>query len=104
MRTTRTIMASLATILAAAAVAGPAAAIPADTIHHQPDPWYAGESTIQGSLRSEDSHAPPTSTGFDWGSGGIGAAAGIGAFAIALAGAAGMRRRRVKRAPSVPTH
>ena len=104
MRTIRRIIVSLAAILAAAAFAGPAAAIPADTIHHQPNPWYAGESTIQGSLRSDSSAAPATSSGFDWGSGGIGAAAGIGAFAIALAGAAGVRRRHVGRHPSVTSH
>ncbi len=100
----RTITASLAAVLAAAILAGPAAAIPADTSHHPPNTWYAGESTIQGSLRSDSSAAPATSSGFDWGSGGIGAAAGIGAFAIALAGSAGMRRRRVGRPPSVTSH
>jgi len=146
MRTTRTITASLAAIVAAAAVAGPAAAISADAAHHQSNTWYAGESAIQGSLPWDSSHdpatanvyvppaelapsdpttpdaAPPTwpanpqpiiqptaaadapSSGFDWGSGGIGAAAGIGAFAIALAGTAGMRRRRVARPPSVTAH
>lgn len=104
MRTIRTVTASLAAMLAAAALAGPAAAVPTDNIHHQPNTWYAGESTIQSSLRSDSPAAPATSSGFDWGSGGIGAAAGIGAFAIALAGAAGMRRRRVSQPPSVPTH
>jgi hypothetical protein len=133
MRTTRLITAALtAALLGAAVVAGPAAAIPADT-HNQPNGWYAGKSTIQGSKHSASPAAqdpakanvyvPPaslwpgdqttssspaseprtqlsaavegTASGFDWGSAGIGAAAGIGAFAIALAGTAGLRRRRV---------
>jgi hypothetical protein len=38
--------------------------------------------------------ANASSSGFDWGSAGIGAAAVIGAFLIALGGAAGLRRRR----------
>src|SRR5512132_1202306 len=33
-------------------------------------------------------------SGFDWGSAGIGAAVVVGAFLIALGGAAGLRRRR----------
>jgi hypothetical protein len=35
------------------------------------------------------------SPGFDWSSAGIGAAGGVGAFAIALAAAGGLRRRRL---------
>jgi hypothetical protein len=139
MRTTRTITATLAAVLAAASLAGPAAAIPADVAHHQTDTSYAGKSTIQGSLPSNSSHDPATAnayvppaalgpdrpstpdatpptkprpsavadapaSGFDWGSAGIGAAAGIGASAIALAGTAGMRRRRLARPRSVATH
>jgi hypothetical protein len=38
--------------------------------------------------------AASTSSDFDWGSAGIGAAAGIGAFMIAFGGAAVLRRRR----------
>ena len=38
--------------------------------------------------------ASPSSSGFDWGSAGIGAAAVIGAFLMALGAAAGLRRRR----------
>ena len=38
--------------------------------------------------------ASASSSGFDWGSAGIGAAVVIGAFLIALGGAAGLRRRR----------
>jgi hypothetical protein len=139
MRTTHTITTSLTAALAAAALAGPAAAVPADA-HNEPHGWYAGKSTIQGSLPSDRSRDPATanvyvppadlglgdpstpdaaapapanpepivpqgqpaelpSSGFDWGSGGIGAAAGIGAFAIALAGMAGVRRRRLARHP-----
>ena len=135
MRTTRTITALLAAVLGAAALAGPAAA----DSHKQPDSWYAGKSTIEGSKHSgqqgandsakanvyvppaavsdtvapaNDSakanvYVPPnpqpiqrrvpaasaSSWGFDWGSAGIGAVA-IGAFLIALGGAAGLRRRR----------
>ena len=37
--------------------------------------------------------ASPSSSGFDWGSAGIGAAVVVGAFLIALGGAAGLRRR-----------
>ena len=43
-------------------------------------------------------------SGFDWGSAGIGAAAGIGAFAIVLAGTAGMRRRRPLNHARIVTH
>jgi hypothetical protein len=43
-------------------------------------------------------------SGFDWGSAGIGAAAGVGAFAIVLAGSTGMRRRRAARPQYVATH
>jgi hypothetical protein len=38
--------------------------------------------------------ASASSTGFDWGSAGIGAAVIVGAFLIALGAAAGLRRRR----------
>ena len=38
--------------------------------------------------------ASASSTGFAWGSAGIGAAVVVGAFLIALGGAAGLRRRR----------
>jgi hypothetical protein len=113
-RTTRTITASLAAVLGAAALAGPSAA----DSHKQPDSWYAGKSTIEGSKHSgqqgaNDSakanvYVPPnpqpiqrhvpaasaSSSGFDLGSAGIGAAVAIGAFLIALGGAAGLRRAR----------
>jgi hypothetical protein len=54
-----------------------------------PPTWSANPQPIGQQRPSAD--AP--SSGFDWASGGIGAAAAIGAFAIALAGTAGMRRR-----------
>jgi hypothetical protein len=133
MHAKRSITASLAAILGAAVLAGPAAAVPADS-HNEPNSWYAGESTITGSRSDSqtssagpkanvyvppasqfngtvapaapswpanpqpiEGHAAagsPSSTGFDWGSAGIGAAAAIAAFLIALGGAAGVRRRR----------
>ena len=125
MHTKRTITASLAAILGAAALAGPAAAVPADS-HHQTtitgsrsdelsgksapkaDVYVPPASTWQGTVPpavpSSPANPHPTrghvaathtsSTGFDWGSAGIGAAAGIGAFLIALGGAVGVRRRR----------
>jgi hypothetical protein len=45
----------------------------------------------------------PTS-GLDWGSAGIGAAAAAGAFAIAVAGIVGLRRRRFARIGSLASH
>jgi hypothetical protein len=45
----------------------------------------------------------PTS-GLDWGSAGIGAAAVAGAFAIASAGIVGLRRRRIARIASLTSH
>jgi hypothetical protein len=55
MRTTRIITVALAAALGAAALAGPAAAVPADATHTTSTPWYAGKSTIQGSQRSSSS-------------------------------------------------
>ena len=55
MRTTRLITVPLAAALGAAALAGPAAAVPADATHTTSTPWYAGKSTIQGSQRSTSS-------------------------------------------------
>lgn len=153
MHTTRIITVALAAALGAAALAGPAAAVPADATHNTTTPWYAGESTIEGSLRSSSSQdlrtadakdaatanvyvppaelslsratpavaPPPTwptnpqpigqantsvntpSSGFDWGSAGLGAGAAAAVLAIALAGAAGARRRRTTRPHSVAT-
>jgi hypothetical protein len=94
MRTTRIITVLLAALLTVAILAGPAAAVPADVISGgstAPDQGPIVERTV-------------ASSGFDWSSAGIGAAAGFGAFAIVLAGTAGMRRRRVARPRSVATH
>ncbi len=81
MRTTRTVAAAL---LSAATLAGPAFAMPIDP-PHKPE---------QIPLVQPAAPSDPPSSGFDWSSAGIGAAAGVGAFAIALAGVAGTRRRR----------
>jgi hypothetical protein len=47
MRITSTIKASIAALLGAAVLAGPAGAIPADS-----HPWFPGESTIAGSTKT----------------------------------------------------
>jgi hypothetical protein len=98
MRSTR-ITAPLAALLGAAALAGPAAAVPADPVSTGPPspaiPQHIVQPVAPVDARSSD---------FDWGSAGIGAAGGVGAFAIALAGTTGMRRRRVARPRSVATH
>jgi hypothetical protein len=52
MRTTRIITVPLAAVLGAAALAGPAAAVPGDATHSTSTPWYAGKSTIAGSIVS----------------------------------------------------
>jgi len=80
MRSTRTLAAAL---LAAAMFTSSASAMPVDPPHKPGRPAEPTPPLIV-----------PTSSGFDWGSAGIGAAGGIGAFAIALAGTAGVRRRR----------
>jgi hypothetical protein len=81
MRTTRTIAAAL---LSAATLASPAFAMPAD-----PPQKLARPPVMQSAASSDE-----TSSGFDWSSAGIGVG-GVGAFAIALAGIAGTRRRRL---------
>ena len=94
MRTPRIITVLLAALLTAAILAGPAAAVPTDVISGgstSPDQGPVVERTV-------------ASSGFDWGSAGIGAAGAVGTFAIVLAGTAGMRRRRVARLRSVATH
>jgi hypothetical protein len=72
------------TLLASAALAAPAAAMPTDPPHGPGQPPVVVQ-------------AAPQSSGFDWGSAIIGAAGGVGAFAIALAATDGMRRRRLPR-------
>src|SRR4051794_17467866 len=97
MRATRIITASLAAVLAAGALAGPATAR-IDPPPGRPDP---ASTTL---TPTPQPNANASRSGFDWGSGGIGAAAGVGAFAIALAGTAGMRRRSVAPHRSITTH
>jgi hypothetical protein len=99
MRATRSIPASLAAVLATAALASNAAAMPIDGPHQGAAPDPAPPTVIARPQPITDAPSP----GFDWGSGGIGAAAGVGAFAIALAGAAGMRRRHVAQHHSLTT-
>src|SRR3954454_5391622 len=94
MRTTRIITVLVAALLSAAILAGPAAAVPTDVISGgstSPDRGPVVQRTVEAS-------------GFDWGSAGIGAAAGVGAFAIVLAGTTGMRRRRPARPQTIATH
>ena len=74
---------TVAAVLGSAALAGPATAMPTDPPHGQSPP------IVQTASPSDE-----RSAGFDWESAGIGAAGGVGAFAIALAAAGGTRRRR----------
>jgi hypothetical protein len=90
MRSTRTLAAAL---LAAAMFTGSASAMPADPPHK---PGRLAEPTPPRIVQ--------TSSGFDWRSAGIGAAGGVGAFAIAVAGTAGMHRRRSSEAQTLVTH
>jgi hypothetical protein len=113
MRTTRTITASLAAVLGVAALAGPAAAgqqganDSAKANVYVPPAALSTTAPANGSAKA-NVHAPPSpqpidrhvaaaspssSSGFDWGSAGIGAAVVVGAFLVALCGAAGLRRR-----------
>jgi hypothetical protein len=94
MRATRLITASLAAVLAAGALAGPA------TARIDPPP---GRPDLALPTLTPQANADAPRSGFDWGSGGIGAAAGVGAFAIALAGTAGMRRRSLAPRRSITT-
>jgi hypothetical protein len=99
MRSTCTVAAIL---LAAATVTSPASAMPADPPHKPARPLdSAAPASVVQTVASSDE----TSSGFDWSSAGIGAAGGVGAFAIALAATAGTRRRRLSDpAPSTPTN
>jgi hypothetical protein len=81
MRTTGTLAAA---ILGAAILTSPAFA------RIDPPPKQPAPPPIVQTAASSDE----TSSGFDWSAAGIGAAGGVGAFAIALAGTSGMRRRR----------
>jgi hypothetical protein len=99
MRTTRIATAPLAALLSAGALAGPAAAVPTDAA----SPGSTSQAKAQPIVQRRAA-VNAQSAGFDWSSAGIGAAGGIGVFAIALAGTAGVRRRRVTRARTVATH
>jgi hypothetical protein len=90
MRSTRTLAAA---VLSAATLASPAFAMRAD-----PPQKPARPPAMQTAASSDE-----TSSGFDWSSAGIGAAGGVGAFAIALAGIAGTRRRRLVHPAPIPT-
>jgi hypothetical protein len=84
MRAIRITVLLAALLLSAAILAGYASAVPTDVVSGgstSPDTGPVVQRTVETS-------------GFDWGSAGIGAAAGVGAFAIVLAGTASMRRRR----------
>ena len=113
MRTTRTITASLAAVLGAAALAGPAAAgqqgandsakanvyVPPAALYTPAPANNSAKANVYvppnpQPINRHVSSASASSSGFDWGSAGIGAAVVIGAFLIALGGAAGLRRRR----------
>jgi len=83
MRTTR-ITTAAAALVSAAVLAGPAGAVPTDVVSGgstAPDPQLVVQRTVT---------VPDRSSGFDWGSAGIGAAGAIGAVAIVL----GSTRRR----------
>ena len=103
MRTTRIIITSLAAVLSAAAVAGPAAAAPTDPAVSPPVAQKAPTWPINPQPIAQHSMAATaTSSGFDWGSAVIGAAV-VGTFAIALAGSTVLLRRRHGRSTSVTT-
>ena len=110
MRPTRTITASFAAVLGAAALAGPAAAGQQANDSAKAN-VYVPPAALSAAAPANDSanvYVPPSpqpinrqvpaasasSTGFAWGSAGIGAAVVVGAFLSALGGAAGLRRRR----------
>ena len=112
MRTTRTITASLAAVLGVAALAGPAGAGQQGANDSAKANVYVPPAALYGAAPADHSAkanvyvppspqpvghhvaaASPSSSGFDWGSAGIGAAVVAGAFLIALGGAAGLRRR-----------
>jgi MYXO-CTERM domain-containing protein len=121
MRTTRTITASLAAVLGAAALAGPAAAVPADSAHnvyvppatypmkaHVYVPPASLATTPDSDIVKANVYVPPasaapvqrhvvvstSSSDFDWDSAGIGAGAAIAAALAGVAAAVGLRRRR----------
>lgn len=106
MRTPRLIPVPLATGLTLVAIANPAAAsdnarVPTWPTHPKPITEYATQPpgppqwpTDPQPLTSYRTSVQTSDGDFDWGSAGIGAAVVVGAFLIALGGAAGFRRRR----------
>jgi hypothetical protein len=84
----------LVTIGCTAALAGPAAAVPAK------DPPAPRPQTTVAPLPPVDAR----SAGFDWAAAGIGAAGGVSVVAIGLAGAAERRRRRFAPRGSFTSH
>ena len=97
MRITRTITASVAAILGAAALAGPAAAGQQGANDSAKANVYVPPAAAYTAAPAINRHVPAasaSSSGFDWRSAGIGAAAAIAAFLAALGGAAGLRRRQ----------
>jgi hypothetical protein len=90
MRSARIITVPLATALSAAAIAGPAAAMPLDAGRPAPPAVPTVQPVAPVDARS---------VGFDWGSAGIGAAAGAGLVLVltlsaATVGVGGLRRAR----------
>jgi hypothetical protein len=100
----KALVTGLATALTVAGMAAPAAlahpadlrspdtrdaAQPAHVVVANPPTWPANQQPI---TRPRAVASAPSS-GLDWGSAGIGAAAGLGACAIALGGISGLRRR-----------
>jgi hypothetical protein len=65
------------------------AAQPSHVIVANPPTWPVNQQPIT----RPRSVASASSSGLDWGSAGIGAAAGVGAVAISLVGIGGLRRR-----------
>jgi hypothetical protein len=122
---TRTINASLAAVLAAGALAGPASARSADSAGHgntaaisqgatrpnaesrpiaTPPTWPLHPQPIAPPEATSASARSPESAGFDWGSAGIGAGATFAALTLSLAGVVAVRRRRGTRLGSLTTN
>jgi hypothetical protein len=100
MPTTRRTTASLATVLSAAALGAPAAALAAGDGQASEKPvaqsaptWAVDPQVIPRSNEAAADSGP----GFHWDSAGIGAATVLGTFAIGTAAVAVVRRRRVTR-------
>jgi hypothetical protein len=102
MRTSRLTTASLAAVLSTALLGTPASAMPAPVGHEsqtplpQPAPTWPVDPQV---IPRSHEVATDSGSGLDWDSAGIGAATVLGAFAMGTAGAAVVRRRRVRRVP-----